>query len=75
MRSLKGKREVVAPISAPMLPKRLLAMQQCRIGQGKHKDSRHSCGRDSVNTGAEVFNDGASATLDGKDTSNLQDNV
>jgi hypothetical protein len=38
-------------------------------------DSGHASGRDGVNTRAEVLDNGASATLDGKDTSDLQDNV
>jgi len=38
-------------------------------------DGGHASGRDGVNTGAEVLDNGTSATLDGEDTSNLQDDV
>lgn len=35
----------------------------------------HTSGRDAVNTGTEVLDNGTSATLDGEDTGNLADNV
>lgn len=75
MRSLKGKREVVAPISAPYY-----IVSGCggkRQNRFAHHvtDCGHSSSRDGLYTRAEVLDNGTGTTLDGKDTSNLEDNV
>ena len=46
-----------------------------RFDQNRENLTYHASGRDGVNTGAEVLDNGTSATLDGENTSNLQDDV
>ena len=57
MRWLKGKTDVVAPISAPMLQMVAIPVQE------------------RLDTGAEVFDNGAGSILDGEDSSNLEDDI
>jgi hypothetical protein len=74
MRSLKGNREVVAPISAPLF---LLANIQNNT-KTRHlhvTDGCHTSAGERFGTRAVVLNNGTSSTLDGKDTSDLEDDI
>ena len=75
MRSLKGKSEVVAPISAPFFSCQLSVILVEKDEFHHVANCSHASARERVGTGSEVLDDGAGATLDGEDASDLQDNV
>ena len=73
MRLLKGKSEVVAPISAPY---NLLALPKIQGKYTNHIANRgHTRARQALSTRSMVFNDCASSALHSEDTGNLQNDI